>query len=167
MSSGREMKVVLDMLRRARESAGDREALVGDALARVEKIYASEQQSRDTDVLLRAILEHSPHGIVVCNARGKLIIQNAAARHIWAGVAEAEKVAELRKYRAFHPDGRPFEPHDWPLARSLSLGTTVSAEEVHFQRFDDTHGILLASCAPILGPDGEVDGAVSVFADIT
>src|SRR5262249_1010511 len=71
------------------------------------------------------------------------------------------------QYRAFHDDGRPYEPGDWSMARALSRGEVVDAEEVHFQRFDGTHGVLLGSAAPVYGPDGAVAGAVSTFADIT
>ena len=37
--------------------------------------------------LLEAILRTSPHGILVCDADGKLILQNEAAERIWAGSA--------------------------------------------------------------------------------
>jgi PAS domain S-box-containing protein len=117
--------------------------------------------------LLRAILQESPHGILVSDARGKLLVQNRAAERIWAGSATADDVEGWGKYRAFHPDGRPYAPSDWSMARCLSENRTVEAEEVHFQRFDGTHGILLGSCAPIRAADGTLLGAVSVFADMT
>jgi hypothetical protein len=53
------------------------------------------------------------------------------------------------------------------MARALSKGETVDAEEVHFQRFDGSHGVLLGSAAPVFGVNGAVTGAVSIFADIT
>lgn len=53
------------------------------------------------------------------------------------------------------------------MARCLSNGEVVDAHEVNIQRFDDTLGVLLASCAPIFGADGGIAGAVSVFSDIT
>ena len=117
--------------------------------------------------LLEALLHHSPHGIIVSDASGRLIVQNRASERIWAGSATAENVDGWGKYRAFHPDGRPYEPGDWSMARCLTRREIVEAEEVHFQRFDGTHGILLGSCAPIFGEGGELEGALSVFADIT
>jgi PAS domain-containing protein len=47
--------------------------------------------SRDRG-LLDAILHHSPHGIMVCDATGKLILQNLAAEKIWAGSATVNDV---------------------------------------------------------------------------
>ncbi len=53
------------------------------------------------------------------------------------------------------------------MSRCLTRGETVETEEVHFQRFDGTHGTLLGSCAPIRAADGTLTGALSVFADVT
>jgi PAS domain S-box-containing protein len=117
--------------------------------------------------LLEALLHHSPHGIIVCDSAGKFVLQNRAAERIWAGSATIHGVQGWGQYRAFHPDGRPYEAEDWSMARCLSRREIVEAEEVHFQRFDGTHGILLGSCAPIFNAKGELEGALSVFADIT
>jgi PAS domain S-box-containing protein len=130
----------------------------------VERLRAMVRGERG---LLEAVLNHSPHGILVSDPQGKLTLQNRAAERIWAGSATAENVEGWGRYRAFHEDGRPYEPGDWAMARALSNGEVVDAEEVHFQRFDGTHGILLGSAAPVYGPDGGIAGAVSTFADIT
>jgi len=134
---------------------------LGAALARRPEVVAFD------DDLLTAILDHSPHGIIVCNAAGQFVMHNRAASQIWAGTASATSIAQWGAYRAFHPDGTAFAPHDWATARCLRAGEVVPAEEVRFQRFDDTFGILLGSCAPIRDADGEITGALAVFADIT
>lgn len=149
----------------AREDAAARARREIEALRReVERWQALAGGERS---LLEALLHHSPHGIIVCDAGGRLIMQNRAAERIWAGSATAEDIDGWANYRAFHPDGRPFAPEDWSMARCLRHREVVSAEEVHYQRFDGTHGILLGSCAPIFGESGELEGALSVFADIT
>ena len=51
--------------------------------------------------LLDAILRTSPHGISVCDADGKLILQNEAAERIWAGSATASNVEGWGQYRAY------------------------------------------------------------------
>lgn len=117
--------------------------------------------------LVEAILTYSPHGIIVSDPSGKLVLQNEAAEKIWAGSATAENVSSWGKYRAFHADGRPFEGSDWSMARALSQRIVTEGEEIRVQRFDDTFGVLLGSSAPIFASDGELTGAVSVFADIT
>jgi PAS domain S-box-containing protein len=117
--------------------------------------------------LLDAVLNQSPHGILIADADGKLILQNPAAERIWAGSAAADDIEGWGQYRAFHPDGRPYEAHDWSMARSLSEGVVNEAREIHFLRFDGTHGYMIGSSAPIFGAQQRVIGAVSVFADIT
>jgi PAS domain S-box-containing protein len=130
----------------------------------VERLGAA---TADKEGLLDAVLRQSPHGILICDAPGKLILQNEAAERIWAGSANAESVADWTKYRAFHADGRPYGPGDWQMARCLTLKVRNEAEEFHIQRFDDSHAYLLGSSAPIFGAGDKLMGAVSVFADIT
>jgi PAS domain S-box-containing protein len=117
--------------------------------------------------LLDVVLEQSPHGVIMSDAQGRLILQNEAAERIWAGSATAENVADWNQYRAFHPDGRPFEGRDWPMARCLETLEVVDAEEFHIQRFDGSHGWLVGSSAPLVGEDGHLLGAISVFVDVT
>jgi PAS domain S-box-containing protein len=117
--------------------------------------------------LLNAILEHSPHGIIVANAKGELILHNPAAERIWAGSATAGSVMAWGQYRGFHPDGRPYAPEDWLMARSLTHGETITARETHIVRFDGTPGVVLGSSAPLYDDKGKISGAVSVFADVS
>ena len=116
--------------------------------------------------LLDIVLEQSPHGVIMSDPQGRLILQNEAAEQIWAGSATAENVREWSQYQAFHPDGRPFEGHDWAMARCLESREVVGPEEFHIRRFDGTDGWLLGSSAPLVEEDLLL-GAVAVFADIT
>lgn len=117
--------------------------------------------------LLDTVLAQSPHGVIMCDAEGRLVLQNEAAERIWAGSATAESVEEWGQYRAFHPDGRPYEGSDWSMAACLATGEPDEPREYRIQRFDGTFGWLLGSAAPLLDDDGTLLGAVSVFADIT
>src|SRR5690606_10760094 len=82
------------------------------------------------------------------------------------GSATAKDFSEWGQYRAFHPDGTPFSADDWALKMALR-GEAQEAREVHIQRFDGSHGYVLGSSAPIRDVDGEIVGALTVFADIT
>jgi PAS domain S-box-containing protein len=109
--------------------------------------------------LLDIVLEQTPHGVIMSDPQGRLVLQNEAAERIWAGSATAENVKEWSRYQAFHPDGRPFEGDDWAMARCLESRDVVGPEEFHIRRFDGSDGWLLGSAALL--------GAVAVFADIT
>ena len=50
--------------------------------------------------LLDAILEQSPHGIIVSDPRGELVLQNGAAEKIWAGTAIAGTVEDWGNLRS-------------------------------------------------------------------
>src|SRR5262245_15095220 len=130
----------------------------------VQRLRASLGHER---ALFQAIFDHSPHGIIVCDADGRITLQNPAAARIWAGSAAAGTAGDWGRYRAFHPDRRAFTPGEWSLARCLKQRRVVSAEEVQVQRLDGTFGVLLGSSAPLLADDGELEGGVWVFADIT
>src|SRR5262249_6260176 len=110
--------------------------------------------SDDSSLLLTTLLEHSPHGIVVCDDAGRLTLHNRAAELIWAGSATTSDLTDWSRYRAFHPHGEPYGVDDWGMARSLKHGQTVVAEEIHIERFDGTHALLLGSSAPIRDSKG-------------
>jgi PAS domain S-box-containing protein len=136
-----------------------------EALRReIERLQALSRNERG---LLEGIVNHSPHGILVCDRDGRMTLHNRAAEKIWAGSATAESVEDWSKYRAFHPDGRPYAASDWAMARCLARGEIIQPHEIDVQRFDGTRGVLLGSCAPIFSSTGEISGAFSVFADIT
>ncbi len=116
--------------------------------------------------LLDIVLEQSPHGVIISDPQGRLVLQNEAAEQIWAGSVTAENVKEWSQYQAFHQDGRRFEGHDWPMARCLESHEVEGPEEFHIRRFDGTDGWLLGSAAPLI-EDDLLLGAVAVFADIT
>jgi PAS domain S-box-containing protein len=151
----------------ARDEDEARTRAHGDAAALRRELEALRSLAARDRVLLEAVLDHSPHGIIVCDASGRLLLQNRAARAIWAGSASAEAVDGWGSYRAFHPDGRPFAPGDWAMARAVRDGEVTAAEEVHIERFDGTRGDLLGSAAPILDGEGEIVGGLCVFADVT
>jgi len=116
--------------------------------------------------LLDAILHHSPHGVIVCDATGKLTVQNAASERIWRGSASTASSHDWPKYRMFDRDGQPLAIEEWPLARSLR-GEVLEQIEVRVVKFDGTRGVLLGSTAPIRGTGGVIEGALLVFTDIT
>jgi two-component system CheB/CheR fusion protein len=70
-------------------------------------------------------------------------------------------------FKGLHANGQVYEPHEWPLARTLASGAAVSDEELDFLRADGTRGSLSVSSAPIQGRSGEMVAAVATFWDIS
>lgn len=136
-----------------------------EALKReIERLRVEKLQDR---TLLDAVLRFSPHGILVADPSGRIFVQNPAAERIWAGSATTTSVRDWAAYRAFHPDGRPYEAEDWPMARCLVEGATIEAQSFDILRFDGTRGRLVGSSAPLRDDEGRITGAVSIFVDVT
>lgn len=118
---------------------------------------------------LDAVLSHMPAGVVVASApSGKLILGNKQVEQIWRhSFLSANSIIEYREYKGFHADGRPYEPQEWPLARSVSTGEVVREEEINILRGDGTRGTILISSAPIYNDAETIVAAVVTFFDIT
>ncbi|GLV60552.1 hypothetical protein KDH_73710 [Dictyobacter sp. S3.2.2.5] len=118
---------------------------------------------------LRAVLDQMPSGVIIAEApTGQLLMGNRQMeqllRHPFLASASIEGYT---KYQGFHPDGRPYQAEEWPMARSLRTGEVVSAEEIVYQRGDGTRGVMQVSSAPVRDEQGEIVSAVVIFADIT
>jgi two-component system CheB/CheR fusion protein len=118
---------------------------------------------------LELIIEQMPSGVVVAEApSGKIIRSNRQVElimgHPYLEVGHSD---EHIQYKGFHPGGRPYTPEEWPLARSLRTGETVTNEEIEYVRADGTHFTMRASSAPIRDRDNKIVAAVLVFDEIT
>ncbi len=110
-----------------------------------------------------------PAGVVIAQApSGRLLMGNEQVSRIWRlPFFPARFIEQYRQYTGFHPDGRSYEPHDWPLARSITHGEVVVAEKIEFQRGDGTRGVISVSSAPVRDATGRIVAGVAVFWDVT
>jgi diguanylate cyclase (GGDEF)-like protein/PAS domain S-box-containing protein len=126
----------------------------------------SEEKVQRNEAMLRAILDQLPSGVTVRDASsGELLLSNARSREIMSNLVDTP--AHFSQYRGFYPDGSPYRNEDWPLFRSLFTGEMVKAEEVIYERGDETRIVLSINSAPIRDSQGRIIMAVSVFDDIT
>ncbi len=113
--------------------------------------------------LLEAVVQQMPSGIIIAEApSGRLILGNEQTERIWwRPLMPSPDVEAYRDYRGFHPDGRPYDPEEWPLARALK-GETVRDETIQIERGNGTMGVIDVSAVPIRDACGAVvAGAVS------
>ncbi|HEX3843934.1 MAG TPA: chemotaxis protein CheB, partial [Steroidobacteraceae bacterium] len=122
---------------------------------------------------LQAVIEQMPAAVLMAEtAAGKLLLANRQAAtlfnqqfplpfigHNWTATYSA--------FRGFHADGRPYEPQEWPLARTLATGEGVRDEELDFARPDGSRGTIAMSTSAIRNPAGEAVAVVAAFWDIT
>ena len=120
--------------------------------------------------LLNAILEQLPAGVIVAEApSGNIFLFNEQIKQL-AQIPDSLPVNNLTQpnlYQGFYPDGRAYQLQDWPLYRSVYNGEVVRNEEIHFNREDDTRGIMLVNSAPVYDEDGTIRAGVVTFSDIT
>ncbi|MFL5357876.1 ATP-binding protein [Archangium sp.] len=133
-------------------------------------LYQARLQEREQAQarLLDAILVQLPIGVAVVEApSGRVLLGNEAFERLWRHpVIYSPDIAGYREYRGFHPDGRPLEPHEWPIARALA-GEVVHDVEIGILRGDGTRGVTLHSSAPIRDAEGRILAAVVTTLDIT
>jgi PAS domain S-box-containing protein len=144
--------------------------LLGALWETTDVVQARERAERSAGAL-DAVLASLPHGVAVYDERGALVRTNAAAE-VALGYSRMGTVGleeRLRRFGLVHPDGRPTELGDWPVARALFRGETTQGEV--FARPpagpDGRPTWLAVSAAPIVHPSGERAGAVAAFLDVT
>jgi PAS domain S-box-containing protein len=99
---------------------------------------------------------------------GKIVASNEQEERIWGqGFPPSENIGQYVQYPAFHADGRPVLPDEWPLARTITTGEIVENEEIRFKRGDGSFGWMITNSAPIRDAGGKIMAGVVVFQDVT
>ena len=116
---------------------------------------------------LSAIVENIPAGIIIAEApSGKFILANKQVANIWH-YPQTARADEFKKYKGFHPDGRPYKSYEWPLSRSIRTGETVKDEEIEILRGDGTKGWISVCSLPVTDNDGNIILGIVMDLDIT
>lgn len=108
-------------------------------------------------------------GIVSCDAKGTFLVNNQAEQAIFglAGNIAGEPMSSLETLiDVFDTQGRRLCPEEYPLARALA-GEDLRTLEVRAGPTGGPHKDLLVRAKQILGPDGEVLGAVAALTDVS
>jgi two-component system, cell cycle sensor histidine kinase and response regulator CckA len=123
----------------------------------------------ESEARLQAILQQLPSGVIIAEApSGRLLQASRQVEVIWRQpTVFASDIEGYRAYQGFHPDGRPYAPDEWPLARAMITGEPVHGEEIQILRGDGTTGWISTNAAPLRDASGAVVGGVVAFSDIT
>jgi PAS domain S-box-containing protein len=152
-------------MRRALVEAEERRRLRNAEAEREKLLEELSVQHRQ----LTEVLRQMPAGVIIAEAPScKLIMGNGEVAQIWRQeFLPSTNLEEYKAGRGFHPDGRPYQSQEWPLARSIMAGEMVTNEEVEILRGDGTRGALSINSAPIRDGDGRIVAGVVTFFDIT
>lgn len=129
-------------------------------------LYRTLQSERGR---LESVLEHLPAGVMLAEAPdGRIVRSNRMMQTVLRGEGPDVDLSHgLHELRAFHADGRPYKPDEWPLTRALSSGEVVQGEEIAFHRSDRSPAIASVSAAPLRDGAGHITGAMVVANDVT
>lgn len=143
------------------------------------RLYAAERQARAEAEELRdslaverglldAVLSQLPVAVIIAAPDGHLIRGNAAVESLWGQpYVAAPDIAGYSAYKGFRPDGTPYAAEQWPLARSLLHGETVTNEPVVIQREDGGTRHLELSARRVTDARGQLLAAMAVSMDVT
>ena len=128
--------------------------------------HREEQQARAD---LETLVDTSPVGVVVFAAgTGAVVSFNREALRIVDGLRSPgqspEQLLEVVTFR--RADGREVSLTEYPLARALSSGETVRAEEIVIQVPDGRRVSTIINSTPIRSQEGEVASVVVTLQDL-
>ncbi|HEU4698442.1 MAG TPA: PAS domain S-box protein [Gemmatimonadales bacterium] len=145
--------------------------LVATVLARqrLETALALERAREHTEQrLLAAVLEQAPLGIVIAEApSGRLWFTNRRVAALFGREPQATAADYGAGDRAFHPDGRPIEPRQWPIRRALTRGETVRDQPIEIEQPSGRRLEISVDAAPVRDEQGRIVAAVMTLWDVT
>jgi PAS domain S-box-containing protein len=120
----------------------------------------------DTRQLFAAAFELIGDLVFICDAAGKMVFLNPAARALAVGDPEGAGLDPAVWGDWYYTDDQPMSPEDWPLWRALRGITDVDREGYRINP-DGSRSWILLSAAPIRDAHGTIIGAVGTSKDIT
>ena len=117
---------------------------------------------------LETMIRYAPDGILLADAKCKVLYANPAAVRLFDGKVSTDTVLPDKLASLLHTiDGKAYSSADLPIVRSIREGKTFQDVEAQIQWSNGEERSLLINTAPILDSNGEVTGGVGLYRDIT
>lgn len=102
---------------------------------------------------LNALFETMPHGVIVGDARGKVLGANSEALRLMGQSPGGLEAKEWHgpEWGLFHPDGSPMAPEEHPGLRALEMGCPVRAVEMGMGPAGGATRWMSVTAAPLAG----------------
>jgi PAS domain S-box-containing protein len=113
------------------------------------------------------VVRSAPVSIVVVDASDRVIYSNGRARELTAGLGYDMPADLGRAIDIFHPDGRCYERHEWPVVRSIASGEEIVDEEFFYALPEGERLWIRCSSSPVHDTDGVIVAAVLAQTDVT
>jgi two-component system CheB/CheR fusion protein len=124
----------------------------------------SQEDLENQVALFGQALKQVPCGLAITEApSGKLLSVSGYLEEILGQpLYPATNVSEYSHFQGLHPNGKPYQPEEWPMARALK-GQAVNHKEITWVRVDGSRVALTVSSAPVLSRQGRVVAIVTLF----
>jgi signal transduction histidine kinase len=131
------------------------------------ELQESEARFRESERLLRVVLEALPVAVSVVDRSGDITLTNPAARRLWSGSIRSgsDRYAESKGW--WHATGKRLAPGDWPSVRAFVDGEASVDQVIEIEAFDGTRKIIQTSAVPIRDANEHITGAVVVNEDVS
>jgi PAS domain S-box-containing protein len=131
-------------------------------------LVVTERRLRQSEADLRLVLDNSVNGLYGVDRDGKTNFCNAVFMRMLGFATEAEAIGRTLHDVIHHsrPDGTPYAVGDCPIYQGARTGAAAHVDDEFFYRLDGTRFPVEYWVQPITR-DGEVQGAVCTFIDIT
>ena len=118
---------------------------------------------------LRAILEQMPSGVLIAESpSGTIVFWNEQATKTWPNFLPVpDGLDGLSRCQLIHPDGRPYAPEEWPLARVVQTGVSEASEQVEFVSDNGTRTVIDVRCTPVRDDKGQISAVIAILQDVT
>ena len=140
---------------------------VEDRITGVGVVVIDITARKEAEARLQGVLRQLPVGVIIVDASGQMLLSNDRLREMgMPSIQDPGAPVSDAEFNAWHPDGRPYQVHEWPLIRSLERGELVRGEEMEYEGADGRR-VIEATSAPIRDATGAIVAAVVVVEDIT
>src|SRR5215467_13943604 len=117
----------------------------------------------------QSALDAIPTGLCVCRSDGVLARYNRRAVELWGRaplVGDRSEFSEVN-FRRYTPEGIPIPFAASPVGVALRSGVPIRGAELFIERPDGSRVPVLMNVAPLKDAEGQIDGAVCSFQELT
>ena len=147
--------------------ANQKEREVERLLTNIREREQADEALRNSERLLRQVMDALPVGVAVVDLSGDIILSNPASQRIWSASIPSgrERYAESKGW--WHDTGKRLEPGEWASVRAFINGETSVNEVLDIEAFDGVRKTIHNSAVPIRDTNERITGAVIVNEDIS
>jgi PAS domain S-box-containing protein len=137
---------------------------------RAEKLATAAFASERTRAAeLESVINQMNEGVVIIDRHMRYKINPAAAEIMGRRRSDFRDYATglITDMALRNMEGREITPEETPIMRAVDRREQVSGEQLKIARPDGEERVIAISATPLTGEDGQQEGAVAVFRDIT